>query len=158
MTENGSFTVSLERIRKYEFKVGFDWQDLPPIVADEPKPLGDQKGPNASRLLGAAVGNCLSASLLFCLERSKAEVRNLKTSVTGFMTRNEKGRLRVGKIDVKIEIDTSPEDSKRLKRCLELFEDYCVVSASVRKGIDIGVVVSDTTGQQLYHRPGDQHP
>ncbi|NIP81864.1 MAG: hypothetical protein GWM90_22645, partial [Gemmatimonadetes bacterium] len=34
-----------------------------------------------------------------------------------------------------------PEDQERVHRCLKVFEDFCIVSASVRKGIDIDVEV-----------------
>lgn len=150
MTEGASFRVDLERIREFEFRADFDWQGVAPLVVDEPEPLGDRKGPNASRLLGTAVGNCLSASLLFCLEKAKVEVNALKTAVTGHIVRNERGRLRVGKIEVHIMVDAPSDTPQRVSRCLELFEDYCVVTASVRKGIDVNVVVTNREGQQLF--------
>lgn len=71
MTENGAFSLTLERVGNYEFETRFDLEHLPPILLDEPPPLGSNRGPNASRMLAAPVGNCLSASLLFCLEKSK---------------------------------------------------------------------------------------
>ncbi len=149
MSEHGTFSLHLERVQNYEFQTRFDWEHLPPITLDEPEPLGEQKGPNASRMVGAAVGNCLSASLLFCLQKGKAEVRSLKTDVIGHMTRNEKGRLRLGSFEVTITIDVKGEQP-RISRCLELFEDYCVVTASIRRGIPVSVRVVDGNGNELY--------
>ncbi|MFQ5629701.1 MAG: OsmC family protein [bacterium] len=137
-------------MNNYEFKTTFDWQQVEPLLVDEPEPLGGGKGPNASRLLGAAVGNCLSASLLFCLEKAKVEIKNLKTEVKCTLQRNEKGRLRIAKLDVTITVDVASETPHRIDRCLGLFEDYCVVTASVRKGIEVNVRVVDPQGNRLY--------
>ncbi len=150
MSEHEQFSLKLERIESYQFKTTFDWDHLEPIILDEPEPLGARKGPNASRLVGAAVGNCLSASLLFCLEKAKQDVRGIETTVVGTMRRNEKGRLRIGTLDVAISLDVADADPHRLKRCLELFEDYCVVTASVRRGIEVQVKVTDPQGNELY--------
>jgi uncharacterized OsmC-like protein len=78
------------------------------------------------------------------------EVKNLKTQVTGAVVRNEKGRLRIGKIDVSIMVNLPDGQYDRINRCLDLFEDYCIVTASVRKGIPINVVVTDPKGNELY--------
>ena len=142
--EEKSFTVSLEHLGDYEFKVRFDWDEVPDLVLDEPEPLGHEHGPNAARILAAAVGNCLTASLLFCLRKSRIEPRGVKTTVTGTLTRNERGRQRIGGIHVRIDLDGPPGDSSpRLGRCLELYEDYCMITQSVREGIPVEVEVYD---------------
>jgi uncharacterized OsmC-like protein len=149
MTEDRKFTITLEHLEDFEFKVRFDWDGVDDLVLDEPAPLGAQHGPNASRLVAAAVGNCLSASLLFCLRKAKVDPKGMKTTVVGRMTRNEKGRVRIGGVSVRIELDTG-EDSSRLNRCLGLFEDYCVVTESVRKGIEVDVEVVNPAGAVLF--------
>ena len=155
MTENPTFALTLERIQNYEFKVRFDWDHLPPLLVDEAEPLGQRRGPNPSRLLAVAVGDCLSASLLFCLQKAKMEIKNIKTKVKGELTRNEKNRLRVSKIDVAIMVELADGQYDRINRCLDLFEDYCVVTASVRKGIPVSVIVSDPSGKELYRDDGN---
>ena len=148
MSEHGLLLV-LERLQGFEFKTTFDW-DVDTLLLDEPEPLGGGKGPNASRLVAAAVGNCLSASLLFCLERAKQSVKSIRTEVSGTLRRNERKRLRLGKFDVHITIDIETTEPERVARCIELFEDYCVVTASVRKGVSVNVVVTDAAGNELY--------
>jgi uncharacterized OsmC-like protein len=155
MTEHPQFTVTLERIDGYEFEARFDWSQAGPIVLDEPEPLGASKGPNASRLIGAAVGNCLSASLLFCLEKAKQQVRSIDTRVVGTVRRNERGRQRLAQLDVQLTLDVGCEQPERVKRCLELFEEYCVVTENLRKGIEINIAITDPDGADLYRRTGD---
>jgi len=149
MSEAGRFTLELEQLEGYEFKVKFDWDKVPDVLMDEPPPLGGRNGPNASRMLAAAVGNCLSASLLYCLAKADVPSNGVKTSVTCKMIRNEKGRLRVGGMDVRISLAEELGGTTRLKRCLGLFEDFCVVSASVRQGVPIEVDVVDAQGTSL---------
>jgi uncharacterized OsmC-like protein len=150
MSDETQFSLTLNRITKYQFETRFDNDQLAPLLLDEPVPLGDDKGPNASRLVGAAVGDCLSASLLFCLEKAKQQVNGIKTDVVGTMRRNEKGRWRIAQLDVRITLDVVADQAQRVSRCLNLFEDYCVVTASVRKGILVNVVVLDPQGNELF--------
>ena len=150
MQEETRFTIHVEQLQGYEFKVKFDWDQAPELLMDEPSPLGQQQGPNASRLLAAAVANCLSASLLFCLKKNAPTTHSLKTEVSCVLARNHSKRLRIGGLEVSIALDTELVDSARLKRCLEMFEDFCVVSASIRGGIPIKVSVVDAQGQILH--------
>ncbi len=155
MSEAGRFTIHLEQLDDYQFNVKFDLPKADDVLMDEPPPLGKREGPNASRMLAAAAANCLSASLLFCLTKAMDEVpdHGIKTEATCRLVRDEKKRLRVGGIDVRLSINDILEDSRRLKRCLDLFEDFCVVSASIRQGIPIGVEVVNEAGAIL-HRSG----
>jgi hypothetical protein len=66
------------------------------------------------------------------------------------MVRNEKKRLRVGRIDVRITAGDELLESKKRDRCMSLFEDFCVVTASIRQGIDVGVEVYSDSGELLH--------
>lgn len=136
-----SFTIIVERVQDFEFRVQFDNPQFPELYMDEPKPLGHEQGPNAARVLSAAIGNCLSASLMFCLQRSKLMVDSIRAEVTPNIKRNENGRWRIQHMQVKLKIGTSEKDPKRIQRCIEIFENYCIVTASVRQGIPIDVEV-----------------
>jgi uncharacterized OsmC-like protein len=113
----------------------------PSILLDEPKPLGLGRGPSAAAVLGSAIGNCLAASLAFCLRKSHADVAGLTARVATHITRTEKGRLRISSIDVTLMPELADVDRGRLARCRELFEDSCVVAESVRNGIPVNVAV-----------------
>jgi len=140
-TEEHRFALGLTLRDGYAFSVDFEQQGVPPLLLDEPPPLGEGRGPNAARLLAAAIGNCLSASLLYCLRRARVEVQGMHTTVEGTLVRNERGRFRVGAIRVKLAPDVAPEQRERMSRCLGLFEDFCIVTESVRQGVQVDVEV-----------------
>ena len=151
MSDEREFRLRLERIDGYEFETTFDMEGVKLLILDEPKPLGKARGPNAARLLGAAVGNCLSASLLFCLEKFRVGVNTISTEVKGTIKRLEGGRMRVEKLEVDISIDTEGDEPKRIGKCLSKFEDYCVVTGSIRDVIDVQVSVKDKKSNQLLY-------
>ena len=141
MSEERSFRVEVDRDEGFVFRADFGLDGVEPLAMDEPEPLGAESGPNASKVLAAAVGNCLSASLLFCLQKSRVPVKGLRANVAGELARNEKGRMRIRTVKVTLHpaLDGVPPD--RMARCVELFEDFCVVTQSVRSGVEVDVDV-----------------
>ncbi len=139
--EFGQFSISLDSIQDFEFRITFDKAQYQDLMIDEPPPVGQDRGPNPSRLLAAAVGGCLSASLLFSARKLRLDVQGIHADVKVRHARNEKGRLRIGAIEVEISPVIAEPDEQKLQRCRELFEDFCVVTQSVRNGIDISVTV-----------------
>ncbi|MFQ6123980.1 MAG: OsmC family protein [Candidatus Heimdallarchaeota archaeon] len=137
-----NFTVDLNLIKNFQFNVKFD-MDVPGLLLDEPADAGgDGKGPNASRLIGAAVGNCLSASLLFCLRKAKVDVTGIRTLVKGIITRNKEGYWRIQQFEVNIQPNLhESEQSPGFERCKGLFENYCIATESVRQGIPVNVTI-----------------
>ena len=134
--------VTVRLARDYEFVAEFD--DVPEgasILLDEPAPLGKGRGPNAAAPLSAAVGNCLAASLAYCLRKSRIDVSDLTAHVTTHITRTDKGRSRISAIDVELVPEMADPDPVRMARCGDLFEDFCTVTASVRQGIHVNVSV-----------------
>jgi organic hydroperoxide reductase OsmC/OhrA len=141
MSDDDGFNLTLELEDGYRFLVGFDQPGVPRLLMDEPGPLGEGMGPNAARVLAAAVGDCLSASALFCLRRARIDVHGMRTTVGASLARSEAGRLRVAGIQVRIVPVVDEAQQGRMRRCLELFEDFCVVTQSVRQGIEVDVAV-----------------
>jgi organic hydroperoxide reductase OsmC/OhrA len=140
-----TFEVTLTREDRYRFRVDFGDGRGATLQMDEPEPLGEGAGPNAARVLAAAIGNCLSASLLFCLDKARVEVSDVRTKVTGSIVRNEKGRLRLGPVKVRIEPELGAESPARIERCLDIFEEFCTVTPIVRSGIEVDVQVDTPT-------------
>jgi organic hydroperoxide reductase OsmC/OhrA len=152
MNESSFFTLELEQLADYEFRVKFDWPDVPELLLDEPPPLGGAAGPNAARLIAAAVANCLSSSLLFCMRKFHQTPGTLRAQVTGELGRNERGRLRIGRLDVTIHLADTAGDIKHFDRCLQQFEDFCIVTESVRNGIPVGGRVVDGQGSEVFSK------
>lgn len=144
MEKVGGFKVRVDQVDGYEFRVRFEDKDFADLTVDEPPPLGKDHGPNPTRLLAAAVSNCLAASLLFCLQRAKAKVTGMSAEAEVELVRNEQRRLRVGHIDVRLRPGGLAPDDPALQACLGTFEDFCVVTQSVRQGLDVRVTVEPT--------------
>jgi organic hydroperoxide reductase OsmC/OhrA len=130
----------MDRVDGYEFRVRFDKPQFAELLLDEPPPLGHDSAPNAARILATAIGNCLSASLVFCLQKAGSNVRSLTSEVDVEIVRNPQRRLRVGRVDVVLRPELD-EQGAALADCLGTFEDFCVVTQSVREGLDVHVRV-----------------
>jgi len=139
--ETRQFTLELAREGGYRFEVTFDQAGMPALHLDEAAPIGEGTGPNPARLLATSIGHCLASSLLFCLQKSRVEVEGLKVEVAGTIERNDAGRLRVASVHVRLLPGIAEADRERIGRCLGLFEDFCIVTQSVRNGLDVQVVV-----------------
>jgi uncharacterized OsmC-like protein len=140
MSEEKTHHVTLRLARGYEFVATFnDVPGAPAILFDEPEPLGTNQAPNAAAVLGAAVGNCLAASLAFCLRKSRIDLQDLTVDVTTHVAKNEKGRFRVRAIDVELNPVIDATQATKFDRCEELFEDFCIVTASVQRGIPVNI-------------------
>jgi uncharacterized OsmC-like protein len=144
-TPASRFAIRVEQVDGFDFRVEFDKESFAPVMLDEPPPLGHDHAPNAARFLAAAIGNCLAASLVFCLRRSKVAANDVSADVEVEIVRNEEKRLRIGRVDVTLHTSI-PANDPALASCLGTFEDFCIVTQSVRKGIDVAVRVEGPRG------------
>lgn len=136
--------VEITRQEGFRFRIRFDGDGIADLITDESPPLGQGAGPNPARLLAAAIGNCLAASLLYCLEKAHLEVAGLQAQVQMTLDRNAQGRLRIQQVSVRLAPALTPGAKARMGRCLDLFESFCTVTESVRHGIDVQVAVEPT--------------
>ena len=136
-------TAHVQLVEGYRFAATFpDVAGATPVTLDETPPLGGDAGPSPAGMLAAAIGGCLSASLTQCLNKAHLEPDAMNANVTAHIARNEAGRLRIAGIDVDLTPCFPGEDQGRFDRCKELFEDFCIVTESVRQGIPVNVTVS----------------
>ncbi len=141
MSEERRFRVTVEREEGFAFEADFGIGGVEPFRMDEPEPVGGGSGPDASRALAAAVGDCLSSSLLFCLQKSRVRVDGMRASVEARLARNPEGRWRIAGLEVEITPEVAGDYADQLDRCVEIFEGFCIVTQSVRRGIPINVKV-----------------
>ena len=141
-------SVTLEQQEDFHFAIRFG-EGIPLLHADEAPPMGKGAGPTPDQLLAAAVGNCMSASLLFALRKFKQAPEPIRTTVELTVGRNEAKRLRVQRIAVRIALGVPVATLHHLDRVLSQFEAFCTVGESVRQGIPVDVEVYDSTGARL---------
>jgi uncharacterized OsmC-like protein len=140
--------VSLHQQHDYRFDIVFG-EDVPTITSDEPAPLGTGQGPSPVQLLSAAVGNCLSDSLLFALRKFKQAPEPIRCQITSEVGRNADNRLRVLGIHAVLTLGVPGESLAHLDRVLDTFETYCTVTQSVGQGIPVTIAVLDSQGKTL---------
>ena len=143
-----TFRASLQLLNHYKFEV--DFGEMGQLYTDEPPPLGTGQGPNPGTLLITAIANCLAASLLFALRKFHHDPGQLRADVIGSMQRQD-GRWRVSQVKVSLYLQKPIADPSQLQRALAQFEDFCIVTQSVRQGIPVQVSVLDAD-QQLIHQ------
>ena len=140
---NEKIHARMKREKGYKFSITFDELEGAKVYTDEPAPVGSSEAPSAAMMLSSAIGHCLSSSLLFCMEKSRGKLNDLETEVETSLARNEKGRWRIAEIKVNLKTTSDMVDKEKLERCKGIFEDFCIVTASVREGIKIDVGVSE---------------
>lgn len=141
-------SVRLVQRQDYQFDVHFG-AAVPPLLADEPAPLGQGAGPSPVQLLAAAVGNCLSDSLLFALRKFKQAPEPISCSVEAEVGRNAEGRMRVLRMQATLSLGVAAAALEHLDRALAQFEGFCTVTQSVAGAIPVEVRVVDATGAVL---------
>jgi uncharacterized OsmC-like protein len=144
----GQPRVTLRQQRDYQFEIDFG-AGVPTLLGDEKPPLGQGTGPTPVQLLAAAVGNCLSDSLLFALRKFKQTPEPIACTVTAEVGRNADNRLRVQAFDVQLTLGVVADTLQHLDRVLGQFEAFCTVASSVSQAIPVRVSVFDAAGAQL---------
>ena len=141
-------TVDLVQQQDYRFDINFGGA-IPVLTGDEPSPLGTGLGPSPVHLLRAAVGNCLSDSLLFALRKFKQQPEPIRCTVDATVGRNTDGRMRVLQMTARLSLGVPAAKLEHLERVLSQFEAFCTVTQSVGQGIPIAVQVFDGMGSRL---------
>ncbi|MCB1752340.1 MAG: OsmC family protein [Gammaproteobacteria bacterium] len=147
MAEDNQFKIELRHVAGLEFRVKFDLENLDEL------PVGGGAGPSASRLLAAAAANCLSASLLYCVAKQSPPAGSLHASAVCRLIRDAQGRTRIGSIAVTIEVSSEIEQAVRLKRCLDLYEEFSLAAAGLRQGFPVSARVVNAQGETLHQNP-----
>jgi uncharacterized OsmC-like protein len=146
MAATSTFDLTATRDEGYRFTIRFEGTEVAPLVTDEPPPLGQNGGPNPSRLLAAALVNCLAASLLFALSKKGVAVDGLVATAHVELGRNEQNRLRIQRVQVVVTPTVAADASAAsIDEAIDTFEDFCVVTQSVRGGLPVDVRVEPKT-------------
>jgi len=140
-----SVEVSLKWIRQTEIEVKFQKMESYKLSIEAPPELGGKgTAPNPDRLLAAAVGGCLTLSLLMNLQGFRLNPKELNTKVKANIGPGDKGLPRFKSIDVEINpVFEGAIKKESLKKVIDTFQDFCTVTQSVRKGVPVNVTVKE---------------
>ncbi|MHA1147531.1 MAG: OsmC family protein [Promethearchaeota archaeon] len=142
--------IKLKLDKNLIFTSPLELENLKNLIIDESIEEGvERTGPDAATLLGLAITSCLSASFIFCLQKRNLTLDDLEAIAEVSFKKNEKGYIRIKKIDVKICPKTNdPDVLKRISQCTKVlkngnmfFEESCIITPSVEEGIDVDVKV-----------------
>jgi organic hydroperoxide reductase OsmC/OhrA len=153
MSVEDTIRVELRQQEDFRFAVDFGDPRIPVLTTDESAPVGGGAGPGPGHLLGTAVANCLAASLLFAMRKFKNDPAPMRAVATIAKGRNEQKRLRVVGIAVDLHIGLRGADVQMCDRILAQFEDFCIVTQSVRAAIPVTVRVIDRDGAVIWPPP-----
>ncbi|MFW9989737.1 MAG: OsmC family protein [Candidatus Odinarchaeota archaeon] len=141
MSEELKSNVELKLEEKMLFKCNLGKLKIDELYIDLRKEKRMKRiGPSPVKLLGISVLSCLAASLEFCIEKENFSLSDLDGRAEVTVARDRENFWRIKKIDVEMipKID-NPELLKRIEQCKKLFEQYCIISESLKKGIEINV-------------------
>ena len=141
MSKKLEIVTKMKNIGGHKFQVEFDDPSYSKLIVDEPEPLGKGEGPNPVRLLSAAVGHCMSSSLVYCLDKARVRVGGIETIVNMELVKCEQGYWGIEGIGVKISLMVAEGDKGKVSRCLGLYEEYCTVTQGLRFGTRVTVDV-----------------
>ena len=142
--------VSIKLKKEMIFELQNIYKNLDSLLIDETlEDKIERVGPDAASLLGMAVISCLSASFIFCMEKRNLTLDNLEAKADISFKELKQGYKRIDSIDVKIIPKTDDADVlKRIKQCIKelksgqmFFEESCIITPSIREGINIQVKV-----------------
>ena len=141
MVEELKTKVGLKQQEEMIFKCDLGQLKMQDLYIDEKhKQETERIGPSPIKLLALSILGCLAASFTFCLQKKNFILSDLEGKAEVTIARNDKGFWRVKKIDIIIipKVD-DPKMRKRVDQCRKFFEQYCIISESLRNGIDLDV-------------------
>lgn len=133
--------LKLEEEMTYRCDLGkIRMEDL--FIDETHNKYSEKIGPNPTSLLALSVLSCLAASFTFCLKKRGFTLEDLTGKAEVVIRRNENGFWRVKAIDISItpKID-DPNVLKRADKCMKFFEQYCIISESLRDGMEVNVKI-----------------
>jgi uncharacterized OsmC-like protein len=131
--------VGLKLEEEMIFKCDLGQINMDDLYIDEQHKKSQEKiGPNPSKLLALSILGCMSASFAFCLQKKNFSLSDFNGKAFIISKRNHRGFWRIKEIKLELhpKIDT-PEMRERANKCQKFFEQFCIISESIKEGIKI---------------------
>ena len=141
MTSEARVKVGLKLQENMLFKCELGNVKMQDLYIDERNKKKTEKiGPSPIKLLALSVLGCLAVCFEFCLQKKGFTLSDLDGRAEVTFTRKDKEFWRIRKIDIDLlpKIDNT-EMRKSVAQCKNLFEQHCIISESLRKGMEINV-------------------
>jgi len=131
--------VELELLREGDLKIKFNGKTMEDLIIKRVGVPSEEMGAEARKLLAASLAECMCSTLLFLLKWANVEFKDFRAVAEAVTAKDEKGRLCVDSINLKIHIDIpKDEDSvKKFRRVENLFKRGCLMSRSLERGIKV---------------------
>jgi len=155
-TMSREHATHLTHERDLRFRIRFSDPRTPELVSDYRTPPGEGAGPDPIDLLAASVGSCMALTLMTCTRKAHLELAGLEAQVEVETVSIGPGRSRIEALHVRLEPAADSDTLRRMDRCVEIFESFCTVAHSLRRGIDVRVEVAPRTVAEHDTRNGRQ--
>jgi len=120
-------------------KVKFNSENMNDITIKLSQVSSESIGAEARKLLAASLAKCMCSTLLFLLKWARVKFEKFRAVANVSVTKDEKGKLCVGEIKLKIHIKI-PKDNEtleRFKKVEKIFKRGCLMSRSIERGIKV---------------------
>jgi hypothetical protein len=98
-------------------------------------------------LLTGGAGYCITASLVFCLNKVRVPVEELSTRAVSHLKRIERRLRRISALEIDIDVRVAEEHRKAFERCLSHFPEFCIVTESIQGAFPITLRVHHPWGE-----------
>lgn len=124
-------------------------RDTHELLLDEPErdwmPYGDDAAPSPGDYLCVGIAGCQLEVLRQCFEKARIDDYEIEIEYNRISVDSGEDvapmpahtASRIGTLELEMTVKTTSEYEDRVKRCLEVCEDGCIMSRSVEAGIDV---------------------
>ena len=139
MSFKSEIKIELEQPKDGDMLIKFNSETMNDLIVKKAGVPKEKMGGEARQLLAASLAECMCSTFISILEWARVKYRKLNATVTVSTDKDERGRICVDEIDVKIklEIPEDEESEKRLRRTENLFKRGCLMSRSLERGIKV---------------------
>ena len=116
------------------------------LLMREPFGIGIDYGPEAVTLFTMSAAYCMAASLNYYLAKARVLPTTLRAKGHVEMRLTDEHYRRIKCLDIDIRIEVAEKEHKRLERALSRFNDFCIITESIRGSFPVRVQVEHPWG------------
>ena len=129
--------AKLKLIGENDYRLIFDHDALTDIDVELSKIPEDRRFGVARSLLAASATYCMSGAINYMLRARGVDVTGISAASSVKMGKDDKGKSFVEGLDLEIHVDVPDESKDVLDHCISILKDGCLVTKSLKKGIQV---------------------